>query len=138
MRGPVLLSSIIIWWILGGWAQATAFYCDRSLVTSGETTGEVLQKCGEPIARSEWLEDIIETFLVEPPQGDRHTRGRFPPGRTPPDKSRRGRIYEQEISRRIQVLHEEWTYNFGPHRLIHVLHFENGRLVRVQTRGYGS
>ena len=33
---------------------------------------------------------------------------------------------------------EEWTYNEGPHRLVHILTFRNGQLVTVQTAGYGK
>ncbi|HAD03721.1 MAG: hypothetical protein A2091_12520 [Desulfuromonadales bacterium GWD2_61_12] len=32
---------------------------------------------------------------------------------------------------------EEWTYNFGPKKLILNLRFENGRLVKTETGGYG-
>lgn len=32
---------------------------------------------------------------------------------------------------------EEWTYNFGPSRLLHVLRFRNGKLVRIDTDGHG-
>lgn len=32
---------------------------------------------------------------------------------------------------------EEWTYNEGPHRLVHLLTFRNGVLTQVQTLGYG-
>lgn len=33
---------------------------------------------------------------------------------------------------------EEWTYNEGPHRLVHLLVFRNGILTEVQTLGYGK
>ncbi|MGB4599786.1 MAG: DUF2845 domain-containing protein [Trichlorobacter sp.] len=33
---------------------------------------------------------------------------------------------------------EEWTYNEGPHRLVHLLVFRNGVLAEVQTLGYGK
>jgi hypothetical protein len=33
---------------------------------------------------------------------------------------------------------EEWTYNEGPRRLVHVLVFRDGVLVEVQTLGYGT
>lgn len=33
---------------------------------------------------------------------------------------------------------EEWTYNEGPHRLVHILTFRNGVLSSVQTAGYGK
>jgi hypothetical protein len=32
---------------------------------------------------------------------------------------------------------EEWVYNFGPSRLVHVLHFRNGKLTRIDTDGRG-
>jgi len=32
---------------------------------------------------------------------------------------------------------EEWTYNEGPHRLVHILVFRNGILESVQTAGFG-
>jgi hypothetical protein len=32
---------------------------------------------------------------------------------------------------------DEWTYNFGPHRLMQVVVFENGVLVDVKSAGYG-
>lgn len=33
---------------------------------------------------------------------------------------------------------EEWTYNEGPHRLVHMLVFRNGILAQVQTLGFGK
>ena len=33
---------------------------------------------------------------------------------------------------------EEWTYNEGPNRLVHILTFRNGVLESVQTAGYGK
>ena len=32
---------------------------------------------------------------------------------------------------------EEWTYNFGPNLLLHLLRFRHGKLVAVDTEGYG-
>lgn len=32
---------------------------------------------------------------------------------------------------------EQWTYNFGPNKLLHVLRLRNGRLVRIDREGYG-
>lgn len=33
---------------------------------------------------------------------------------------------------------EEWTYNFGPHRLLQTVVFEDGRVVDVRSGSYGS
>ncbi len=38
----------------------------------------------------------------------------------------------------ILVSVEEWTYNEGPHRLVHILTFKNGLLNSVQTAGFGK
>lgn len=38
----------------------------------------------------------------------------------------------------ILITIEEWTYNEGPHRLVHILTFRNGVLESVQTAGYGK
>jgi hypothetical protein len=32
---------------------------------------------------------------------------------------------------------ERWTYNFGPNQLLHVLKLRHGRLVDIETDGYG-
>lgn len=32
---------------------------------------------------------------------------------------------------------EEWTYNFGPNRLLQILRFRDGRLQRIRSDGYG-
>ena len=33
---------------------------------------------------------------------------------------------------------EEWTYNEGPDRLVHILTFRNGLLFSIQTAGFGK
>ena len=38
----------------------------------------------------------------------------------------------------ILVNVEEWTYNEGPHRLIHLLVFNNGILTEVRSLGFGK
>ncbi len=32
---------------------------------------------------------------------------------------------------------EEWYYNFGPSQLLRILHFQRGRLVDIESDGYG-
>lgn len=47
---------------------------------------------------------------------------------------------EGEVVRRtaLPVSVEEWTYNEGSNRLIHILTFRNGVLTQVQSGGYGK
>lgn len=40
------------------------------------------------------------------------------------------------IERTVQI--EEWTYDFGPHRLVRFLVFKDGQLVANKTKGYGT
>lgn len=42
------------------------------------------------------------------------------------------------VERRTERVHDEWYYNFGPNRLVHRLTFRDGRLLRIDTLGYGS
>ncbi len=37
----------------------------------------------------------------------------------------------------VEVLVEEWTYNFGPNRFIRQIRFEDGIVVKIDTQGYG-
>jgi hypothetical protein len=39
--------------------------------------------------------------------------------------------------RKVMVTVEEWTYNFGPQRLMRIITFRNGRVTNVRTDGYG-
>jgi hypothetical protein len=49
--------------------------------------------------------------------------------RTDSDETVRGRV------RYIEV--EEWTYNEGPHTLVHYLTFRNGVLTEIKTGTFG-
>lgn len=42
------------------------------------------------------------------------------------------------IEHRFERVFDDWYYNFGPTRLVHRLRFRDGRLIRVDTLGYGS
>jgi hypothetical protein len=45
---------------------------------------------------------------------------------------------EREIGRITRIVPiEVWIYNFGAQTFVHFLTFENGKLVGIQTGGYG-
>lgn len=176
---------------------ASAFYCDRKIVSVGDLKYEVSAKCGEPDWRNYRHEEIVE-FSDDPIQRSRFvdieqwtynfgpqrllriltfrdnrleridTAGygfslkgnlaaacsdgsRFLVGDTQYETFRKcgepasRQRHEEEIRKqsrdgiehRIIVSLDEWIYDFGPHRLLHVLHFRDGILVKVETRGYG-
>jgi hypothetical protein len=92
-------------------SPAYALRCGTTLVTEGDHKIEVRQKCGAPLSIEErTLYRVIHVSLP------------FSPA-------------PREIV--VPVLVEEWIYNFGPHRLMRQLRFENGELRRIRALGYG-
>jgi hypothetical protein len=91
--------------------------CGTRLVSIGDTTAEVLEKCGEPdqIERREEGQDtwISQYFDYE--------EERFKAPRL--------------VKGPIQV--EIWTYDFGATRFIRYLLFENDELIRIETGDKG-
>ena len=91
--------------------QAHALRCGNDLVSSGDTSGEVRRLCGEPVSIDEH-EELVSYSLTDPATG-------------------------VVLERTRVVTLVEWTYNFGPTRLMRRLRFENGKLVDSDTLGYG-
>jgi hypothetical protein len=91
---------------------AYALRCGNRLVRVGAFTAEVLDKCGAPVARDQWVEY-----------------------RPVPQPSSFVPLQDQVY---LPVTIEEWVYNFGAHRFVQKLRFEDGRLSDVQSLGYGE
>jgi hypothetical protein len=94
-------------------SEAASLRCGNQLASDGASTSEVLMRCGEPMAK-----ESRQVTLRE---------------RTSTRNEREANSSERAEVKTI----EEWTYNFGPHRLIQVVVFENGRLIDVRSAGYG-
>jgi hypothetical protein len=86
---------------------ALALRCGSDLVHKGDHVIEVLNKCGEPMWRERWEDEIIE------------------------------RRFFDTLERQTVVM-EEWLYDFGPTRLLHILRFRNSRLESIATGDRGS
>jgi hypothetical protein len=87
--------------------------CNGRLVVIGDAASEVMDTCGEP-DEIERREENHRSFISQ--------------------------IYDYELKRYIlpklikgPILMEQWTYNFGSNRLIRHLHFENGKLIKIET-----
>ncbi len=94
---------------------AYALRCGTELVSKKDPKIEVVRKCGDPVSIEAWMAyDVIPRHY-----GHRKHHATF------------GGVV-------ISIAVEEWIYNFGPHRLMHLLRFENGYLVRMGTLGYGN
>lgn len=101
-------------------AGSSGFRCPTTgrLISLGQTTFEVRNRCGEPDDRQASVEQ-----------------------RTVREKVRRwvdGVAGEVVVERTIEVPVEEWTYDFGRHRFIEFLRFESGRLISTGEGGRGS
>lgn len=103
----------LLWFCLCAFPiSAYALRCGTALVQEGDSSYEVLRKCGDP----SYIEEFTEYIYVYREHGDRGTRI---PYRVP---SRSG---------------EKWTYNFGRQRFMRALYFVDGRIWKIETLGYG-
>lgn len=107
-------------------AADNSFRCGSNLVSVGDSKYQVRAKCGAPSYKEVRREKKIKRDLY---------RDLFPPpgyqGRREQEKYREPLLVEEYVDI------EEWTYNRGPNSLITTLTFENGKLVDVDTDGYG-
>ena len=103
-------------------AHADGMRCGTKLVSDGDSTFEVRSTCGDPHAvdrRTEYrtVRDWIATPCAQ-------VNGRMHCGFV--------------MERTVEVTLDQWTYDFGPHQFVRYLVFEQGRLLRVETGGYGA
>lgn len=105
---------------------ALALRCAGKLISDGAPQGKVLKYCGEP--ESVQVRSIYRAGL--PRQRIRHGHNEASDPTTDRELLYADRAY-------IEVLVEEWTYNFGPRRLMRIVRFENGLVTSVKQLGYG-
>jgi hypothetical protein len=89
-------------------AAADSMRCGSKLMSDGDPVDKVAAYCGPPSS--------VERREILRPYG--YHRG-----------------YTVHASYEVSV--EIWTYNFGPHRLMYRLRFEDGLLVDVDTLSHG-
>lgn len=92
--------------------------CKNRIVSNGATQYEVRSTCGEPAMVTSRVENRVVREVV---------RSRCAAGTT----------CSRVVENVVEVVIEEWTYDFGKRRLIEYLTFEQGVLVFVRTGGYG-
>jgi hypothetical protein len=108
--------------LLGLSSPAFALRCGGKLVSEGDPKSKVLKICGEPAATQQ--RTIVRSGV---PRSLDHA------------SQRSGSREELLLNTRsyVEVLVEEWTYNFGPRKLMRVVRFENGLVSDVTQLGYG-
>lgn len=93
---------------ISGPAAADSMRCGTKLMTDGDPLDKVVAYCGPPSS--------IERREILRPFG--YYRG-------------------ITVHSSYEVSVELWTYNFGPHKLMYRLRFEDGLLVDVDTLSHG-
>jgi hypothetical protein len=101
-------------------ATADSLRCGRKLVSDGDTLYDVRNRCGEPDNQIH----RVETRTV----------GQWVQGQCINVDPRRCGQY---VQRTIEIVIDEWTYDFGPHQFISYVTFENGRLISIVSGARG-
>lgn len=113
----IVAATIITAFVVG--EPAHALRCGNKLVKDGMHEAEVRRLCGEPV--SERPLGIVLRYYD--PTEDGRGLGAYT------------RYYGYGARRELLVT--ELLFNFGPHKLMRIMRFEGGRLVSIQTAGYG-
>lgn len=93
-------------------ARADSMRCGTRLVHDGDTRAEVIARCGEPT-------DVERRSIWRRPTYWHHGRA-----------ITLGTDF-------VEIPVELWLYNLGSSQLMRRLRFEDGRLVEIETLGYG-
>ena len=103
---------------------AFALRCGNKIVGHGDHQARILKICGEPTAIQ-----IRHIYRSGTPASHYKSSARHP--RYDRDELI---LHDRSV---VEVVVEEWTYNFGPRRLMRVIRFENGIVSSVKRLGYG-
>ena len=96
--------------------------CGTKLVSSGDSLLQVQDRCGAPDAAAQRTElRIVRSWISVPCYKESNV-------------IRCGQWVEQAVT----IVIDDWTYDFGSSNLIRFLTFEQGKLQRVATGGYGN
>lgn len=101
-----------------------ALRCGNLLVELGNYKQMVMNKCGEP----ESIDSHIERRAVSNSEGLSQYYG---------NNASSGINYGQQQYLEIDVVVDEWLYNFGRNRFQQLLRFENGKLIEIRELEYG-
>ena len=105
---------------------AFALRCGNKLVSEGDPKAKILKYCGDPTAvqyRTIYRSGYPRTLSLQSARLSSRQSG-----------DEELLIHRHSV---VEVLVEEWTYNFGPRRFMRVVRFENGLVAKVTELGYG-
>jgi len=98
-------------------ASADSMRCNDRIVSNGDSRYDVRSKCGEP-------DDATQRIEYRTASGRCWEEG---------DRIR----CERTSERIVEVVIDEWVYDFGRNRFVEYVTFVQGRLVSVRTGKYG-
>jgi hypothetical protein len=102
-------------------ASADSLACNGRIVSTGDSRYDVKSICGEP-------DDVSQRVEY------RTARGRV----SGPCRRDGGKIICSDTREQVvEVVIDEWIYDFGRNRFIEYLTFEQGKLLSVRTGSYG-
>lgn len=103
-------------------AKADSIRCGDQLASTGASLYEVKVTCGEPDMT---LRRVERRTLVQTLPGPCvRTQGRT--------------VCGSSVATVVEVVVDDWTYDFGNNRFIYFLKFEDGRLIQISHGGYGK
>lgn len=105
---------------VAGDARAESMSCNNRLVSTGDSLYKVRSLCGEPDAAERRVELRTVKHRVRHSCDD--------------DKDV---VCEHVVERTIEVVVDDWTYDFGRNRFIRYVTFEQGSLKSVRVGSYG-
>jgi hypothetical protein len=101
-------------------SDALALRCGSRLIKEEMLESEVVALCGEPVSTRHLGYVLRPSFIRRPAgisslAGTRHVYSGF----------------------HNELLVKEMLFNFGPRKLMRLIRFEGGRVVSIETAGYG-
>lgn len=109
---------------------ALALRCKGRLVMEGDPQVKVLKFCGDPASIQQ--RTIYRSGI---PRRRVDHRMSVESGDTQINVSREKLlVHDRSV---VEIVVEEWTYNFGPHKLMRVVRFENGLVAEITGLSYG-
>jgi hypothetical protein len=104
-------------------SRADSIRCGDQLASTGASLYEVKATCGTP---DDAMHRIEQRTVVQQLPG-------------PCVKTQGGRsVCGSSVTAIVEVVVDEWTYDFGRERFITYLKFEDGRLIQIRDGGYGK
>lgn len=114
-------------------APAGALSCEHRVISQGDVRARVAALCGAPIDVSQRRISVPLAVTFSPVVAP----VRVPTATVVGQWHRRyARLAPTLVTVEIEV--EEWVYDFGRNRLMQRIVFRDGRVVRIDSLGYGS